>query len=212
MSDIYAITVSTKYDDILGVVIHQNARFLKKWYIITDPEDRATIDVVKAANYSNIELLYYDFYKNAIFNKGSACRFGQMHSISQNGYNKCTLMLDSDIYLPDNFGDIMKSCKINANVIYGITNRHDFSRLSDLRSNRGYSTESYSDKIQGFFQLFIQLEHTMYKDSRDCSECDLAFNRLFQKESHLPLTLNHLGKSGTHWWGRVNRNDFLCDI
>jgi len=58
VKDLIAITVSTNYDDILSVVIHQNQRFFQTWYIITHPTDYATIDVVESADYTNIKLLY----------------------------------------------------------------------------------------------------------------------------------------------------------
>ena len=34
-----AITVSTKYADILNIIIPQNIKFFEKWYIITDETD-----------------------------------------------------------------------------------------------------------------------------------------------------------------------------
>ncbi len=212
MKDIYAITVSTKYDDILGVVIHHNVRFFKKWYIITDPADTATIELVNTANYPNIELLYYNFYENAAFDFGGARRYGQLHSIEQNGVGKYTLMLDSDIYLPDNFADIIERHTICENTIYGIQHRHDFARLSDLHSRKGYTIFHEAACIYGFFQFFIQTHTTLYNHSYDCSQTDLEFHDRFAKKGLLPLLVYHLGKSFTHWQGRKNKTDFIRDV
>ena len=44
------ITVSTKYEDILEIIIPLNYKFFDKWYIITDINDTKTIDVLKKWN------------------------------------------------------------------------------------------------------------------------------------------------------------------
>ena len=43
--DIIAITVSTNYEDILKIIIPQNAKFFKKWIIITKVDDIKTINI-----------------------------------------------------------------------------------------------------------------------------------------------------------------------
>ena len=108
MYDIIGITISTKYEDILKIILLQNAKFLKKWIIITDEKDIKTIDVIKESKCNNIEILYYNFYSNEkrkfIFNKGGAVRFGQKYLYNNPKYNNyLILILDSDIYLPENF-------------------------------------------------------------------------------------------------------------
>ncbi len=212
MKDVYAITVSTKYDDILGVVIHQNVRFLKKWYIITDPADQATIDVVKTANYPNVELLYYDFYKNAVFNFGGARQYGQIYSVQQNGMGKYTLMLDSDIYLPDNFMEVIDAHDIVPGTLYGVQRRHDYARLSDLRKQEGYTNYQEASNIYGFFQLFVQTPNALSVHSYDCSVTDIVFHNNFAHKDLFAMTLCHLGQSRKHWQGRKSRDDFVCDV
>ena len=56
---IYAITVSKNYSKILEVLIAENADYFEKWYIATQEDDINTIDVIKKANKSNIEIVYY---------------------------------------------------------------------------------------------------------------------------------------------------------
>ena len=48
------ITVSTNYDDFLNIIIHQNYKFFKEWYIITDINDSKTIDVINNYGHKNI--------------------------------------------------------------------------------------------------------------------------------------------------------------
>ncbi len=56
---IYAITVSKNYSKILEISIAENADYFEKWYIATQEDDINTIDVIKKANKSNIEIVYY---------------------------------------------------------------------------------------------------------------------------------------------------------
>jgi len=118
VKDLVCITVSTNYDDILGVVIHQNQRFFQKWYIITHPDDDDTVDLVEKAGYDNIQLLYFDFYKDAVFNKGGAIAAVQDH-IKDLYMGKPILLLDSDIFLPDDFFDVVSKVEIKPDTLYG---------------------------------------------------------------------------------------------
>ena len=77
MNKIVAITVSTKYDDLLEIIMPQNHKFFDKWYIVTHKNDIKTIDVINKFNYSNVITLYYDFYLDAKFNKGGAIKYCQ---------------------------------------------------------------------------------------------------------------------------------------
>lgn len=64
------ITVSVNYDNLLDIILPQNAKFFKKWYIVTHKDDQKTIDIIKKHNINCVEILYFDFYDGAIFNKG----------------------------------------------------------------------------------------------------------------------------------------------
>lgn len=114
MSDIIAITTSTRFDDILSICLPNNYPFFKKWFIITSDTDTKTINVVNTfkAMHDNrdcIELLYFDFFsENRKFNKGGAIRYAQM-IMNDRFKNYPILLIDSDIVLPDNFLDVMRS-------------------------------------------------------------------------------------------------------
>lgn len=114
MSDIIAITTSTRFDDLLAICLPHNYPLFNKWFIITDDKDTKTINVVNRfkATHDNrdcIELLYFDFFAgNKKFNKGGAIRYAQV-IVNERFQDYPILLIDSDIVLPDNFLDIMRS-------------------------------------------------------------------------------------------------------
>lgn len=209
---LFAITISTNYDDLLNIIIHQNQRFFTRWYIVTSASDTKTIDVVRTANYPNIELLFYDFKAGgAIFDKFGATRMAQLHCMSMHGPDKLTLFLDSDIYLPDNFLDTLKTMRIEWSTLYGAFERFDVGTLSSLRRKDTTKRFPWANHLLGFFQLFIQTSERLHRSSNDCSEGDLRFHSYFRKKMLLPLTVFHLGESGMHWSGRSATTDFAID-
>jgi len=59
MNKITAITVSKKYSDLLEHCIKHNHQIFDKWYIVTQEDDTATIELVKDLNLPNVKLFYY---------------------------------------------------------------------------------------------------------------------------------------------------------
>jgi hypothetical protein len=207
-----AITVSTKYDDLLNIILPQNARFFEKWYIITDPEDQATIQVIKAHNLPHVEIIYYDFYANGkIFNKGGAIRKCQETHLTN--YTGQVLLLDSDIYLPDDFEEIIRQhANIQPNTLYGIGHRNDYFSLHHLNHQIVDDVYPYASNFQGFFQLYFSEPNQiyLYDESVNCGECDIKFINLFPNKIIIrELTVSHLGKSCLHWNTRLSKTDFL---
>ena len=212
-----AITVSTKYDDLLNIVLPQNAPFFEKWYIITDPNDHATIQVINTHHFPQVEIVYFDFYANGkTFNKGGAIRHCQENiHITQ---PQEILLLDSDIYLPDNFAEIMTIARergvIQENTLYGTSERLDFYSRVHLDNGTVDHVYPHAQQFQGYFQLYMESpnhnDKYLYDESANCSECDMNFIQRFQ---HLViienLTVFHLGKSFMHWNTRVSKEDFV---
>jgi hypothetical protein len=228
--DIIAITVSVNYHDILQHIIHQNAKFLKLWYIITSPDDVNTIRVIKESNLPNIEILIYnDFFtpflfenahkmgvssaksnvakvilndrlcKNVTFDKGGAILYAQQHI--DNYYTDANIViLDSDIYLPDNFMDNIPK-DLDNNTLYGVSQRLDYWTLNDFKLNRNSHNYPAVKNIVGFFQLYKQCSYK-YKKSNNCSQCDDDFKKLFKITKQLPLSVKHLGREKVNWNGR----------
>jgi hypothetical protein len=59
MNKIAAITVSKNYADLLEHCIKYNHEIFDKWYIATQEDDTATIELVKDLNLPNVKLFYY---------------------------------------------------------------------------------------------------------------------------------------------------------
>lgn len=196
---IFAITVSVNYDDILQHMIHQNSKFLDKWFIVTSQEDTKTISLIEKSGKENIELLIYnDFYKNSKFNKGGAVLFAQNH-INNNYSSSNILILDSDIYLPDNFKEKLPTF-IEDDTLYG-SQRIDYWSLENFKNETNGHPINGSYFI-GFFQLYKQNKNYMYKDSFNCSKCDDIFRDKFKIKKKLDICVKHLGQNRDNWDGR----------
>jgi hypothetical protein len=208
---IIGITVSTNYDDILNIIIHQNYKFLDKWYIITHLNDIKTINIINETGYKNIEILYFDFYNNSIFNKGGAIKYCQ-NIINNLNYNGNILLLDSDIFLPNNFNEIINNIKIENNILYGPDIRNDYYSFKNFTENiiDKKNIENNSKWISGYFQLYKFSSEYLYENSNNCSECDIIFSNKFNKKIFInKLEVFHFGKANINWNGRLNKDDFL---
>jgi len=207
------ITVSTNYSDILQVIMSQNLKFIDKWFIITSKSDKSTINLIQ--NNKKISVLFYDFQNNNnIFDKGGAIKMAQENIY--NLYSECLiLLLDSDIYLPDNFIDVIKLTKFEVNILYHPKKRLDFYKLSEFYGKKNYFDYPWMKDFQGFFQLYyynteINNKKYVYQESHNCSQCDLLFKNKFEKKNHIDITVYHLGRNGVNWNGRKDI-DFIID-
>jgi hypothetical protein len=200
--DIIAITISVNYDDILIHMLKQNSQFLKTWYIVTSSTDKDTINLITNSNIPNIKMLFYDdFWKDAIFNKGGAVRFAQEYIY--NNYESCNiLILDSDIYLPDNFSAVTSSVILEDDTLYGTRERIDYHTLHNFVNNTTPRHNSCGDAFIGFFQLYKSSIKYKYDNSYDCGGCDNYFRDLFNKKVILDISVKHLGKCCENWSGR----------
>jgi len=218
-----AITVSTNFSDILEITLKQNLKFFDHWYIITQKNDKNTINLIQ--NIDKITILYFDFKTNnssdfktnySSFNKGGAINYGQKIIYEQ--YNKSKiLILDTDIYLPYNFDKIIEKESFQINTLYGSLIRLDFERLSDFYKIENFGYYENSDKFCGYFQLYY-FDRTIpnninyyYGQSYHCGDCDNLFKKLFQNFKTLEINVYHLGKANIHWLGRENMSDFIID-
>lgn len=206
---VIAISVSTNYDDILRIILPQNYKFFTGWYIITHRDDLKTINVLKEFNFPNIKVMFFDFYSNKkTFNKGGAVRSCQQY-LTNIGYNGDVLLLDSDIYLPDNFQEILQKMEISDLVLYGTEKRFDYYTYDNFKNNkfdRDYEPATY---IPGYFQLYKHKPTLLYEESDDCSACDWTFRYLFRNRFQIKgLFVHHLGQGGVNWSGRKG-NDFI---
>jgi hypothetical protein len=204
------ITVSVNYDDLLNIVIPQNYKYFEKWYIITDVNDKNTIDVIRKYNLDNIHILYYNFHEGGKkFNKGGAIRYCQKEIISALNYNGPVILLDSDIYLPDNLTKIIENLKIEDDTLYGTNSRSDYFSYDHFIKNIVDYHYPASKEFHGYFQLYKYDKTKLYNESYNCSSCDLNFIDFFKKKVILTdLNVCHLGRTYINWDSRTNKNDF----
>jgi hypothetical protein len=204
-----AITVSTKYDDILNIVIPQNYKFFEKWYIITSRDDEKTINVINKYGYSNIVIIYYDFYyNNKKFNKGGAIRYFQK-ILGSFDYKGLVLLLDSDIYLPDNVLAIIEKTEIEKGVLYGPMSRSDYYSYENFKNNIVDLEYKYPWQFHGYFQLYQFDKTFLYKEYKNAAVCDIVFHEYFSTGKILTqIHVAHLGKEQVNWDSRQNKDDF----
>lgn len=202
-----AITVSTKYDDILDKIIPLNYTFFYKWFIITDKNDQKTIDVINKYNTKNIEIVFFDFYANdKKFNKGGAIKYVQQ-MISNTNYRGMVLLIDSDIVLPRNFPFYINKLNLKRNTIYAPIKRLDYYSFKNFINKQ--PDYIYPHLFVGFFQLYLYDKHFLYEDSYNCSNCDIIFLNYFNNKILIPdLIVGHLGKDTVNWNGRNDKEDF----
>ncbi len=195
-----AITICVNYDDILAHMLQQNSKFLDKWFIITTPDDIKTINLIKNFGNENIQILIYnDFYKNNVkLNKGGGLLFAQQY-IEKNYSSSNILVLDADVYLPNNFADKLPE-SLEDEVLYGVQ-RTDYWTLKDFinETNPHHWKKAF---FQGYFQLYKQNKKYMYTSSFNCAVCDDVFRDKFKKKIMLDICVKHLGQNGPNWNGR----------
>jgi len=211
MNDLIAVTVSTKYEDILDIILPQNYKFFKEWFIITHENDEATLSVIKKYKFDNVKVLYYDFYKDkCAFDKGSAVRYVQQFLQDDKYKNNIILLLDSDIYLPDNLIDLISKIDIIDNTLYGTEHRYDYYSYENFKKNKPDTRYKGSHEFYGYFQLYKNNSKYLYEKSENASKCDTNFKLLFKNKIAIKnLSVSHLGKEMVNWDGRDTKDDFI---
>ena len=208
--NIIAITISTNYSDLLDIVLPQNHKFFYKWLIVTDEKDIDTINIIKKYNFSNVIIIFFNLYSDGLnFNQGGGIRLCQK-ILNKSNYNGIVLNIDSDIYLPDNFNNLINNIDIQPDTIYGTENRNDFFSLEHLTNNIVDSEFKNAQEFQGYFQLYIYNPKITANNNINCSQWDSDFKDNFQNKIIIKnLCVSHLGLSGIHWNGRKDKTDFI---
>lgn len=208
--NIISITVSTNYSDLLCYVLDNNHKHFKHWIFITDKNDQETIELIN--EYENTTVLFFDFQEGGrYFNKGGGMQKGQQYAY-ENFPDDWYLNIDSDICLENDFKEYIDNYEhsLLENHIYGSTKRYDYLSLKDYNNRENYFPYPLHRRALGFFQLYK--EKSYYNHSHTCGGCDMDFLSNFGcRELFLDgVICNHLGNSGTHWHGRINKTeDFM---
>ena len=195
-----SITVCVDFADKLRYAIELNSILLKKMYIVTDPNDKETIELCKG--YSNVEtLLCPDAHKNgAKFNKSGLLKFAQV-KITPNHREDWIIIIDADTLLPHNFWSesVQQQQRFTNDSIY-LLKRKIYASNENLQN--GIFSEMQIGC--GFFQLYYN-KSKMYSDfSETAGVCDMLFQELFRNQIVLNGFCNHMGDKGLDWNGRIS--------
>jgi hypothetical protein len=193
-----AITTCVNFSDKLRLALDLNLLILKKMYVVTDPQDKDTIEL--CANYKNVEIIIcLDAKKNgAKFNKSGLLKKAQV-LITPRHRDEWIIIIDADTILPTNFWNetIQKQPVFTNNAIY-LMKRKIYQNSEDFAENKPTSIQNGC----GFFQLYYN-KNKMYADFSDSAgDCDILFQNLFQKQIELLGFCIHLGQNGLDWNGR----------
>ena len=208
------VCVSYQYFDTLCYMLPVNYIHFDKLYIITQDDDRETIDFCNT--FPNVEVLYYSFKSQGkSFDKFGAMNMGQ--EIMYEHYpNAWYLNLDSDILLPNNLIGLLEN--LNPDCIYGGI-RNNVYQTSDLfmkrkvldsKENREFPCnhlrriKDEQPFILGCFQLYQKkvLHRNTFDNASygDVCFCKDHFNMLCILDN---LHYFHLGFGSVNWSGKM---------
>ena len=218
------ICVSYNYFDTLQFMLPANYLHFEQIYVITQTDDRTTIDFCK--KFKNVRVLFYNFkHDHFKFDKFGAINYAQKIVYAKYP-NSWYLIIDSDIILPNNFIDILNKEELQSDCIYGAI-RNNVLASSELLNKKNILNNTKNIKwvfnnilhwaghppsILGCFQLYKK--HCFYRDNIDNTDggADYYFGH-----DHFELFCNlenivyfHLGTSGVNWSGKVV--SFIDDI
>lgn len=196
-----SITVCVNFADKLLHSLECNSKFLKKLYVVTDPKDKASIDVCK--KFPNVEVLLCPdaFKNNAKFNKSGLIKFAQV-KITPLHREDWIIIIDADTIIPPNFWTevIHFEQQFLLNTIY-LMKRKIYESTEDLLAGKFKKAEIGC----GFFQLYYD-KTRMYSDySESAAVCDILFQQLFRNQKTLNGYCIHLGICGLDWDGRISQ-------
>lgn len=196
--EIVPIVTSVKMDDYLAVTIRNNRRLFERYYVLTSPEDEASI---KLCRDFGAEAIVYDRFWNvpgSVFNKSGGIRHAQK-LVHHRHRAKWVLLIDTDILLPEamEFLDVSSFTK---RWLYGME-RRDAPTYEDYEAGR---LQNYGTKFVGYFQMYFNKAALYDPASRDASYSDMAFRDKFPRRILLPdMHLIHVGRRNMHWGGRT---------
>jgi len=216
MFSLVGLCVSYQYFDTLQYTLPVNYIHFNKLYIITQHDDKETIELCR--KFSNVEILYYSFKsQDKVFDKFGAMNMGQRLMYSEYP-DAWYLNLDSDILLPNNLIDLLLEENLNKDCIYGgvRNNVYQTSELLDKKKvieNKENTEFVHNDLrtikeilpfILGCFQLYKK--KVFHVDNlKDAAYGDVCFcHEHFQVLCILNhIFYFHLGTGSVNWSGKV---------
>lgn len=107
------VTVCVGYADFLSETVLSNQQYFTRWVIVTEPADRATIELCH--RHSLPCIVTEDFRRDGGFNKGRGIQRG-LDAISCADW---ILHLDADVALPREFPRALEMAHLDPECIYG---------------------------------------------------------------------------------------------
>jgi GR25 family glycosyltransferase involved in LPS biosynthesis len=200
------IIVSVNYNDFLSITLKSTTK-VSNVTVVTSKNDIICQELCKkfGANCIITERMYED---GAIFNKGKAINEG----IKSLKNPEWILLLDADIYLQDDFLEVLeKTNLIHQNLI--VCKRlilDSYELFLDFLNNKDVGRLERA-KGFGYFQMFnikkFQKKSNIFpENSNDAAWSDIIFRDTFNKnETELNTTVLHLGQTCQNWEGRKTK-------
>ena len=200
------IIVSVDYNDFLSITLKSTTK-VSNVTVVTSKNDIICQKLCRkfGANCVITERMYED---GSIFNKGKAINEG----IKSLKNPEWILLLDADIYLQDDFLEVLeKTNLIHQNLI--VCKRlilDSYELFLDFLNNKDVGILERA-KGFGYFQMFnikkFQKKLNIFpENSNDASLSDLIFRDMFtQDETELNTTVLHLGQAYQNWQGRKTK-------
>ena len=211
-----AIIVSVDYNDFLQITLEKVSSMLNVT-VVTSPND--TICHKICEKYGVNCVITDKMYENgSIFNKGKAINEGLKSIVNPDWI----LIMDADIYLQDDFLDVVKNSNINSESLV-ICKRLIIENVDDFEKWKSGEKVGRVERAKGFgyFQMFNfycrSNVNFFYSDKyEDASFSDLEFRDRFKIKRELNTYVLHLGDTGRNWSGRISKgfidNDYSSKI
>jgi hypothetical protein len=198
-----AIVTCVGRTEHLRQTLAHNAALIGQLIVVTHPDDRPTIDVVKACPAAKLVLSDSCFAAGHAFNKGRMIN-AALRTLERPDW---ILLTDADVFLPLVWPDFFRAHSFNPGVLYGI------SRLTSAGETDSVAMEF--DEPHGLFQLFhakaAAIAHrwpaVMCEEFCSAGGVDSWFLQQFPRDKRclLPqLSLTHIAHTsifGEHWNG-----------
>jgi hypothetical protein len=209
--ELVGICISYQYMDTLQFMLPVNHMHFKCIYIITQPDDEATIQFCKQFN--NVKVLFFNFKNNnKKFDKYGGLDVAQSIAYQEHP-ESWYLIIDSDIILPQNFKSLLTSISLNPECIYGCLriNCTKSSQIKNLNLNdiKKYPfnniiyLKQYPPSIIGYFQLYKKkVFHLVNLPNAEKGDLEFGHNN-FNLFSNLNIVCIHLGESCKNWNGKM---------
>jgi hypothetical protein len=149
-----AVIVSYNYSDFLALTLPHNKEVFDNVFVITKPEDTATIELCAKLNVCCMGSNKFT-HNGAKFNRGAVYNeFFWKYS----GVSDWVVLLDSDILVPEGIRDHVKSGALDTEVLYG-SRRYDVDTVEKYKAYVEDPLTVYQCTLLrgfafGYFQMF----------------------------------------------------------